>query len=201
MSYKFRLTLPILAALLLTGLSALCSSSAFAQENVVFNGTFDLEVPTNGTGGGWTSAGLATTGWVLETGNHFFVLNGVGYAQSDPTVEQTLTGLYVGEIYLIKGDYRNYYGVGWCDTSALSFGIEVDSQKVLEIKYQSGTFSPFEASFVASATVQTIRFKAEINGSDCDYAIDNIQVYTLNKIFKDGFEGAPVERGTDLALN
>lgn len=201
MSDKLLFRLPILAALLWMGLSVLFSSKAFAQENLVFNGTFDLEVPSNGTGGGWTSTHLATSGWVLETGNYFFVLNGVGNAQIDPNIEQSLTGLDVGETYLIKGEYRNYHGVSWCDTSAYSFGVEVDGQKVLELKYLSGTFSPFEASFVALATEQTIRFSAEINGSDCDYAIDNIQVYTLNKIFKDGFEGTSVLSCTDLVLN
>jgi len=121
-------------------------------------------------------------------GNHFFILNSIGQLQTDPSIEQTITGLVIGETYLVKGEYRNYYGISYCDSSALSFGIDVDGQIVLELKYLSDTFSPFQVNFVASATEQSIRFSAERNGSDCDYAIDNIQVYMVSVIFRDSFE-------------
>ena len=160
----------------------------FAQENLVYNGTFDLQVPTNGTGGGWTSTNGTGGGWYEVDGNHFFILNSVGELQNDPGIEQTVAGLVIGRGYLIKGEYRNFYGISFCDTSALSFGVEVDGQIVLELNYLSDTFSPFQVKFVASATEQSVRFSAERNGSDCDYAIDNIQVY-LSTIFKDSFEG------------
>lgn len=169
-----------------TACTFLFCSTTFAQKNLVTNGTFDLQVPNNGAGGGWTAD--TSGGWFQEGGNYFFVLNASGDVQTDPSVEQTVTGLVVGEAYLIKGEYRNYYGLHWCNTAALSFGVEVDSQIILELKYLSDIFSPFEVNFIAAATEQTIRFSAERNGSDCDYAVDNIQAYSLNMIFKDSFE-------------
>jgi hypothetical protein len=166
----------------------LCSTS-FAQVNLVVNGTFDIEVPVNGSGGGWTTANLFLgTAWQQIDGDYFFILNAYGEPDIDPMIEQTLTGLVVGDTYLIKGEYRNFYGLDWCDVSAYSFGVEVDDQVILELKYLSAIFSPFEVSFTATAEEQTIRFSAEKNGSDCDYAIDNIEVYDLNMIFRDGFE-------------
>lgn len=201
MTNEQHFTLPILAAFLLMGLSALLSSTTFAQENLVYNGDFDLQVPANGTGNGWTSANVGASAWYESGGNYFFILNSSGGVASDPIIEQTITGLVIGEVYLIQGEYRNFYGLTFCNTSALSFGVEVDNQIVLELKYLSDIFSPFEVSFVASATEQTIRFSAERNGSDCDYAIDNIQVYSLNMIFEDGFEGTSVESCTDVILN
>lgn len=174
-------------ATIFTACAALFCSTTFAQGNLVYNGTFDLQVPTNGTGGGWTSAGNGG-GWYGVDGNYFFILNSIGELQQDPSVEQTVTGLVIGKTYLVKGEYRNFYGISFCDSSALSFGVEVDGQIILELKYLSDTFSLFQVNFVASATEQSIRFSAERNGSDCDYAIDNIQVYMLSVIFTDGFE-------------
>jgi len=175
-------------ATIYTMCAVLFCSTAFAQENLVYNGTFDLQVPTNSTGGGWTSTYTTGRGWNEMDGNYFFILNSIGELQQDPSIEQTITGLIIGETYLVKGEYRNVYGIAWCDSSALSFGVEVDGQIVLELKYLSEIFSPFQVNFVASATEQSIRFSAERNGSDCDYAIDNIQVYSLNMIFRDSFE-------------
>ena len=170
-----------------TACAALFCSTTFAQGNLIYNGTFDLQVPTNGTGGGWTSTGNGG-GWYQVDGNYFFILNSIVELQQDPSVEQTITGLAIGEIYRIQGEYRNFYGLSYCDSSAFSFGVEVDGRIVLERKYLSDTFSPFQVNFVASATEQSIRFSAERNGTDCDYAIDNIQVNLLSMVFRDSFE-------------
>jgi len=168
--------------------SLLLCSTSFAQGNLVINGTFDIEVPVNGTGGGWTTANVIGTAWQQIDGNYLFILNARGEPDTDPMIEQTVTGLVVGDPYLIKGEYRNFYGLIWCNVSADSFGVELDDQVILELKYFSGIFSPFEVGFTATAEEQTIRFSAETNGSDCDYAIDNIEVLDLNMIFRDGFE-------------
>jgi hypothetical protein len=175
---------------ILTACATLYCTGSFAQDNLVTNGTFDIEVPTNGSGGGWSSANLdgGWAAWHLSGDNYYFILNARGEPQIDPMIEQTLAGLVVGGSYLVKGEYRNHYGVSWCNISAYSFGVEVDDQVILELKYLSDIFSPFEATFTATAEEQIIRFSAERNGSDCDYAIDNIRVYYLYMIFKDSFE-------------
>ena len=163
------------------------NSSTFCFDN----GAFDLEVPTNGSGGGWTAVNNDSAGgWVFANDNGFFILNNNGDAQTDPAIEQTLSGLIVGTEYLIEGEFCNYYGLGFCNAGAFSFGIEVENSVILELQYSDTCygFDPFAVSFIAEATEQTIRFSAERNGSDCDYAIDNIRVTSLDMIFSDGFE-------------
>jgi hypothetical protein len=177
-------------AIITTGAILFCSAS-FAQEDIVTNGAFDLEVPTNGSGGGWTAVNNdGAGGWRLKDENGFFILNSNGSSQSDPTIEQTLVELMIGSEYLIEGEYCNHYGLGYCDAAAFSFGVEVENSVILELQYSDGcpNFNPFAVSFIADATEQTIRFSAERNGSDCDYAIDNIQVTSLEMIFSDSFE-------------
>ena len=168
----------------------LLSGTVCAQQNLVINGTFDLEVPTGGTGGGWTALNLDSGGgWKLVGDNHVFVLNSNGSVQSDPSISQTLTGLSIGSEYQIKGEYCNFYGFNWCgDAINPSFGVEIDDSIVLELPYNAQCPSPFEAFFITTATEQTIRFSAERNGLDCDYSIDNIEVILIDIIFKDSFE-------------
>jgi len=89
-------------------------ASPLSRANLIVNGTFDVEVPTNGTGGGWTSGnndGLG--GWKSGFGNPApsFRLNQAGQLATDPFVEQTVSGLSVGTIYLLSGDYA--LGFAW----------------------------------------------------------------------------------------
>ena len=166
-------------------------SSGLLHADFVVNGAFDVPVPSNGTGGGWTSSHIVDGGWRSANGNAIFVLNWNGALEVDPSIEQTLTGLVTGREYLIEGDYCNYHGLGWCNASALSFGVEVQSSVILELSYPGSCVQlyPFAASFIADATDQTIRFTAERNGSDCDYAIDNISVTALAEVMTcSGFE-------------
>jgi hypothetical protein len=161
--------------------------ASISHADFVVNGDFAIEVPSNGIGGGWTSNHIVAGGWH----NELFILNWNGALEVDPSIEQTLTGLVAGREYLIEGDYCNFYGLGYCNVAALSFGVEVQSNVILELSYPGSCnqYYPFEASFIADATEQTIRFSAERNGSDCDYAIDNIVVTALADVVAcSGFE-------------
>src|SRR5689334_18448533 len=72
----------------------LLAPSASAQ--VLTNGSFDVEVPSNGTGGGWTSTIIDFQGGWRATGGNpgaRFILNDSGQVATDPTLTQVITGL------------------------------------------------------------------------------------------------------------
>jgi hypothetical protein len=70
-------------------------SHGVASANLITNGDFETFVPSNGTGGGWTSSNLdGAGGWRASGGNpdEHFVLNQAGQALTDPTISQTVGG-------------------------------------------------------------------------------------------------------------
>src|SRR5690349_16007600 len=84
-------------------------SAASAQ---VINGTFDLSVPSNGSGNGWSSIHVdGSGGWRSSGGNPdgMFILNDNGNPATDPTISQVLTGLTVGVQYVVTGDFATIY--------------------------------------------------------------------------------------------
>jgi hypothetical protein len=150
----------------------------------VTNGSFDVVVPTNGSGGGWT-AGNNTVGYQTGPANdvtftNFFIINASGEVGSDPFILQVIGGFEVGKTYRITGDYENAFnGVG--NSAALSFGVEIVEQGLLTQFAQPPADGPgsFSVDFVAALTTLTLRLTAERNGDDSSYGIDNIAIADL----------------------
>src|SRR5437867_2302686 len=64
--------------------------------NLLTNGDFETSVPSNGGGGGWTSSHIdGSGGWRSPGGNPggTFILNEPGDAATDPTIQQSASGL------------------------------------------------------------------------------------------------------------
>jgi hypothetical protein len=156
-------------------LMCLTAIPATAQ-NFVANGTFDTFVPSNGTGGSWTSSTIGTGGWTATGGNPtaHFILNENGFSP-DPRIEQTLTGLTVGQTYTVQGDYQIHTALG---NPANSFGVLIDATVILQLGNPGEAWTPFSTSFVATSTSHVLALEAERNDSDHSYLIDNIGVFT-----------------------
>ncbi len=150
--------------------------------NLVENGDFLHLAPANAFGNGWNSYNIGTTGgWSQHLGNWFFRLEGSGAADTDPTIEQILTGLIPGGTYRLQGVFCQAGTAG--DPRALSFGIEIGETRLLErpspglCPWQAGgAWFPFSATFEADSETVLLRFTAERNGDLTSYAIDDIVV-------------------------
>jgi hypothetical protein len=166
-------------------------SSVSACAGLIENCDFEIEVPSNGTGGGWTSSNIGpytgqSDGWVsancLE--GSCFSLNS-SPSSLDPTIAQTVTGLTAGATYNLTGDYAVYNFGYTCGSSSLGpFAIDIDGVNLEKLSNpgcstSAITWGSFETSFVAQNTDVTISFRAEIDGYDTDYAIDNIALIEL----------------------
>lgn len=164
--------------------AALLTAASLASANLVTNGGFDVAVPNNGTGGGWTGFNNDGNGGWRDTGGNpggYFIINAAGQSSFDPAIEQVLSGLTIGETYVVSGDFTNRYnccGAGPAP-SVLSFGVDITPGGLLtELSYPGSypNWFAFSTSFTATQASHTIRFTAERNGSDVEYAIDNISV-------------------------
>lgn len=167
------------------GLTAMLLAAPLAHANLITNGTFDVMVPTIGTGGGWTTTSNDFNGGWRATGGNtggYFIINDNGAGASgatDPSIQQLLTGLTIGATYLVAGDFTNRYNCCGAPGSALSFGVDITPGGLLtELAYPGSypSWTGFSTSFIATQESHTIRFSAERNGSDIEYAIDNISV-------------------------
>ena len=166
--------------LVVLGVAAiLLGSVTAAPASLITNGTFDTFVPSNGTGGGWTSANIDGAGGHRTTGGNpdaMFILNDGGASSTDPTISQTVPGLTVGAVYLIAGDYANEYGCCGSITH-LSFGVLLDGLPILQLTgAPTDVFTPFSTTFTATSTSHTIGLAAERNSSDYEAKIDNISL-------------------------
>jgi PEP-CTERM motif len=168
--------------------AVLMLAAPLAQANLVTNGTFDVFVPTIGTGGGWTTTSNDGNGGWRSTGGNtggYFIINDNGAGANgatDPSIQQLLTGLTIGATYLVTGDFTNRYNCCGVPGSALSFGIDLSPGGMLTELYYPGSYPnwyEFSTSFIATQTEHTIRFSAERNGTDVEYAIDNISVVAV----------------------
>jgi hypothetical protein len=83
---------------------ALLSYAGIGYANLITNGDFEVLVPFNDTGGGWTSTNLDiidfNAGWTAGAGNPgaAFKLNAAGdlFPFTDPTISQSVAGLIPG---------------------------------------------------------------------------------------------------------
>ena len=157
----------------------------------IVNGDFEIPVPINGTGGGWTSSGVNFGGWQASSGNpagHMLLnLNGVG--DRDPVVQQTLTNLVAGREYQVTWDYLRHVG-----SQTHSFGVFLDTQtdpllldnsKAIFLgENLAGGWATEIATFVATSTTHELFFAAELdnrtnggNGvTDTSYRLDNVSL-------------------------
>lgn len=142
------------------------------------NGDFEIPVPTNATGGGWTSSdNFAGDGWQASGGNPggTFLLNNVGDPNTDPTISQKLCCLTPGQCYTIHGQRKVQQ---WYGQTQPSFAVLLDGNPILVLAVPSnpadGNWYDFSVSFAATNACQTISFASEYNGTDVSYYLDNI---------------------------
>jgi hypothetical protein len=148
-----------------------------ADGEFVANGAFDTDLA------GWTvpvSGGCGNTAWVAagNPGGSAW-MNACGEADSDPSIEQALTDLVIGETYQLAGEYQSVApGVG-DPAKPDAFEVELDGDVILSLPRPAGdptAWTAFGVQFTATATTHTIAFYAERDGDDSDFAIDNISV-------------------------
>ncbi|MCL4221782.1 MAG: hypothetical protein KJZ65_10495 [Phycisphaerales bacterium] len=160
--------------------AALIGLASVASADFIVNGDFETFVPSNGTGGGWSTFhndGLG--GWRSTGGNlgGMFILNDGGSATTDPTIMQTVTGLTAGRRYVLSGDYASVY-VNWAPWGATnSFEVLVGDILI----FQGPTtnllnWTHFSAEFIATDETMDVVIRAEANGTDNDFMIDNIML-------------------------
>jgi hypothetical protein len=153
--------------------------------NLIQNGDFELSVPSNGSGNFWTTFNIDSAGGWQGTGGNpggSFILNAAGEAATDPTAEQSVSGLTVGALYAIGVDVACGHP-GFCSGTGNSFGILLDNNTATPI-FQAptpptGAFVHFGTQFTATNTMHFIGFAGERNQTDADPRIDNVTLECL----------------------
>lgn len=174
-----------LTNLRLLAIAALLGMSQVAHADFITNGSFDSFVQSNATDGGWTSSNIDGGGGWRSTGGlsaATFILNDAGQGGTDPTIQQTVTGLTAGATYRLTGDYAgsSVRFNGCCGSHGPNtFAIDLDGSIFALLDYPAapeGTFRSFSFDIVATDSDLLIAFRAEIFGDDTDYKIDNISL-------------------------
>lgn len=153
--------------------SALVAIVATGSAEFIVNGDFSLSVPSNGTGNGWTSFNIdGAGGWRSSGGlpDGTFFLNDSG-GSTNPSIQQTITGLTIGQTYVISGD-ESVANIS--NGNNLDFGVEIDGH-LWEYNIPVGSWLHFSETFVASSTTVTLLLTGERHG-DSDPRIDNISL-------------------------
>jgi hypothetical protein len=162
----------------------LALASGVASANLVTNGDFKIPVPSNATGGGWTSSNIdGNGGWRASGGFlEMFILNDAGQSATDPTIQQLVGGLTAGATYRLTGAYANVYNC--CGSRGPNtFAVDVDGTTLAELDYPGlGLFGYFSFDIVAPDTDLLIAFRAEINGDDTEYKIDAISLVRVGDV-------------------
>lgn len=140
----------------------------------------------------------STTASQLQGGNPggFIWLNQEGGA-TDPSIQQEIKGLAIGQEYTITGEYRAGRDAATnchCE-GTLVLAVDLDGRELVALPMPANPnqWKQFATVFTATSTVHQIRLRAEINGTDGDVAVDNISVlpkmadwYLLKKAVEDG---------------
>jgi hypothetical protein len=142
--------------------------------NLVENGTFGDVVPSGAFGGGWTSADVDANGGWRSAGGTRFILNSNGSSSSDPTLEQTITGLTAGGRYRISVDVRRA-GAQGDGGLANTFGILVDGLFKAGLSGNAAaSWTTLTYEFTASAGSHELQLAGE-RGSDVAFEVDNVR--------------------------
>jgi hypothetical protein len=167
------------AAAVPIALAMLAGTVTAAGHDHVVNGTFDTDLA------GWTvpvSGGCGNTTWVADgnPGGSAW-LNACGEADSDPSLEQEITDLVIGETYTLAGEYRSVAAAFGDPNKPDAFEARIDGVPVLSLPRPdpATSWTSFGVEFQATATSHTISFVAELDGDDSDFAIDNISVMAV----------------------
>jgi hypothetical protein len=171
---KYGLTISLAAVALVA-----CVNTAHADP-VIVNGDFNAFVPSNGTGGGWTSANIDGNGGWRSTGGNpggNFIINQAGEVATDPALSQMVTGFTVGQMYRLAGDYAVFASV-FGNPNALYFAVDINgvNAAVFGRPVGEGVYGTFSVNFVANANAVLIAFRTETNGDDSSFRIDNVSV-------------------------
>jgi hypothetical protein len=134
----------------------------------------------------------------LQGGNPggFIWLNQEG-GTTDPSIQQEINGLVIGQQYTISGDYRagRDAQINCHCEGTLVLAVDLDRQELgtFPMPAHPNQWKQFAVVFTATSTSHQIRLRAEINGTDGDIALDNIKVlpkmadwYLLKKAVEDG---------------
>ncbi|MCM3873976.1 MAG: PEP-CTERM sorting domain-containing protein [Pyrinomonadaceae bacterium] len=149
---------------------------------VIINGNFDTFVPSNGTGGGWTTINIDGNGGHRTTGGNpgsNFIINDAGQSPTDPTLSQLVSGFTIGSSYTLTGDYAVFAGT-FGNPLLQSFAVDIVGTATPTTTFGrpggEGVYGSFSVTFTANATDILIRFRTEINGDDSSFRVDNIAV-------------------------
>jgi hypothetical protein len=158
----------ILAALLLL-------AAPQAHANLITNGDF-----TNFNAGWTLSQGnsCSAVGFVVGNPGIAVKLNACGGVGADPgtdpRVSQTVSGLTVGNTYVLQWDEALY------DTSnpdsITSFGVYLDNVLLVANASNTINWQTYSQSFIATASTITFTFAAELNNTDISYKLDNVSL-------------------------
>ncbi|MBA2434769.1 MAG: hypothetical protein H0V54_06740 [Chthoniobacterales bacterium] len=120
---------------------------------------------------------------VTPDGN--FILNSFGGVDSDPSISQTVVGLIPGADYTVSGDYASVYSHAG-NPAAFSFAVDIDGVNAAKLGRPGGQdeYGSFAVPFTAAGSSVVIGFRAEIDGDDSSYRIENIALT----------EGVPLSR-------
>jgi len=157
----------------LTLLGLVTLASLASAQNLLVNGDFELSVPNSGTLNGWTAGNNdGSGGWRSSGGNPngTFILNDAGSPASNPFIEQTVTGLTVGQSYRVAVDYqRAFFSSG---NGVNDFGVQADGNTWEFSILNDDSWRSATGVFVASSSSVTVRFTGERYG-DTTARIDN----------------------------
>jgi len=159
--------------------------------DLVQNGTFD----GNPSYSGWKIEVVEGRVANQQTGGHpggYAWLNHNG-GSTDPAITQEIKGLKVDSTYVISGLFKPgvHARIHSARPGTPCLAVDVDGIEQREYiapadvtnteRWDDKRWRSFALPFKATKTSHTIRFRAEINGSDCDVALDNISVEKNSK--------------------
>jgi hypothetical protein len=167
-------------------LAAMIGASA-----LLINGTVNASLITNGGftdgGTGWELLSSGCTGGAYYLSNGLAVgstapavyLNGCGYDNSSPGLQQEVTDLTIGATYDLTWDYALANGGGAYGTS---FGVYLDSAVIDLSDQPGGTWVTRTVSFMATSETHLVGFEAETDyrtpgtagRSDRAFYVDNV---------------------------
>ncbi|MFN2512183.1 MAG: PEP-CTERM sorting domain-containing protein [Pyrinomonadaceae bacterium] len=149
---------------------------------VIINGNFNTVVPSNGTGGGWTSSNIDGNGGHRTTGGlpgSNFIINQAGQLLTDPTLSQLVSGFTVGASYTLTGNYASFAST-FGNPALQSFAVDIVGTTTPLTTFGrpggEGVYGSFSVTFTANATDILIRLRTEINGDDSSFRVDNIAI-------------------------